>query len=141
MSNGVAWVKQCRSCHRLWWHGFAVLLLLGGCATCPPNRLAITYPGTHSSTILAAIRDDLYYPRESCLAGREGSVLIRFEHLRSGELENVRVYRSSGDELLDREAVRALEALRKRGKKVFWPPEVQSSKDRVIGEVEFVFRL
>jgi TonB family protein len=92
------------------------------------------------SGVLVAIRDDLIYPCESCLAGREGAVVARYTLLRNGDVEDVRVQKSSGDPLLDREVVRALESLSAHGKKVAWPSS-EPEKQRTVREVAVHFVL
>src|SRR5687768_15909574 len=88
----------------------ALSLLLGGCATPVPctNLRVMPWSGGGGVTF-AAMADDLIYPLESCLAGREGVVVARFEQLQNGLVENVRIRKSSGDPLMDQEVVRALE--------------------------------
>ena len=73
--------------------------------------------------------------------GIPGRFIARFELLQSGHVENVRIQKSSGDTLMDQEVVRALEALRNRGKMVVWPSTVPKDKSRITAEVEVAFWL
>jgi TonB family protein len=127
----------------------AVASLLGACAvpspvatttstTCDTKRLD---PGAGSGVVFDVIRDDLIYPRESCLARREGTVVARFTLLRNGQVEDVEIEKSSGDPLMDKEVVRALRDLKARGKTMAWPAGVASSAPKAIGHVTVNFKL
>ena len=121
----------------------ATALAMGGCASVQTHSACRSWtmgPTGGSGGVLAAIREDLIYPRESCLAGREGTVVARYTLLRNGDVEDVQIQKSSGDPLLDREVVRALESLRARGKKVAWPSSVPDNP-RTVGEVSVQFVL
>ncbi len=50
------------------------------------------------------------YPRAAAEMGQEGSLLLRFTILKDGRLGGVKLLRSSGYRLLDREAIRAVKA-------------------------------
>ena len=118
-------------------------VVLAGCASVPDDVTCINRrvgAGAGTGVTFDAIGDDLLYPRESCIAGREGTVVAKYTLLRNGEVEGVRIYKSSGDPLLDREVVRALESLKSRGKKVAWPSSVPD-QPRALGEVSVRFSL
>ncbi|MBN1656547.1 MAG: energy transducer TonB [Deltaproteobacteria bacterium] len=66
-------------------------------------------PPSHWSRIRAAIERYIEYPRAGRRFGWEGKVLLRFKLLADGRVLEARVDRSSGFELLDRSALRALE--------------------------------
>jgi protein TonB len=48
------------------------------------------------------------YPKEADRAGIYGELILRFTLLRNGDLEEVRIIRSSGSRILDEEAIRAV---------------------------------
>jgi len=106
-------------------------------STCDTKRLD---PGAGSGVVFDVIRDDLIYPRESCLAHREGTVVARFTLLRNGQVEDVQIEKSSGDPLMDKEVVRALQGLKARGKTMAWPAGIASAP-KAIGHVTVNFKL
>jgi TonB family protein len=111
-----------------------------------PPGLRCTHTTVHSeaapqgNVLYEKIRDELVYPQESCLAGREGTVVARFVLLRNGEIERAWVHKSSGDPLMDREVLHAFEVLRNCHTHIAWPASTPDAP-KIVGELTVPFRL
>ena len=57
------------------------------------------------------IREQLKYPQNAREAGQEGRTIVSFIVTKSGDLDSIRVARSSGSSSLDAEAVRIVSAM------------------------------
>ncbi len=68
------------------------------------------YVNAHISEIMALLRKNLYYPRMARKRGIEGKVLVRFELLQNGEIQNIEVLESERD-ILARAAMTTIERL------------------------------
>ena len=68
------------------------------------------YVNAHISEIMALLRKNLYYPRMARKRCIEGEVLVRFELLENGDIENIRVIDAVND-ILARAAVTTIERL------------------------------
>jgi len=77
-----------------------------------PVRLDTREPKyiTYFGSIKRSIELVWQYPEQALRYGLQGKLLMEFIVLGSGELENVRLVRSSGSSLLDNEALRAVKA-------------------------------
>ena len=68
------------------------------------------YVEAHLAEIMALLRDNLYYPRMARKRHIEGKVMVRFELLKNGEIENITVVEAQRD-ILARSAVKTIERL------------------------------
>jgi TonB family protein len=68
------------------------------------------FPGG-SPALLAYIKNELRYPKKCREAGVEGRTIITFVVKKNGKVKNFEVARSSGDKLLDKEAVRVIKKM------------------------------
>lgn len=64
------------------------------------------------AAVNAAFRAHFQYPRRARLRGWEGTVVIALRLLPDGGISNVRLANSSGIAVLDRAAIKALQAIR-----------------------------
>jgi TonB family protein len=125
-----------------WRAAIVAITLLSACAigSTPSSPRAAT-PGTAAEEVLALIGSDIQFPEESRRAGHTGTVVLRMNLLRGGEIERVWIHKTSGDTLLDREALRAVNALRSRGTRLKWWPAEDADKLQIVGELEVKFAL
>jgi TonB family protein len=107
----------------------------------PGTRLATTTDDVRAATVRDVVQN-AKYPFAACMRGEEGTVVIRFDLLRSGDIENIRVARSSGSVELDDEALRVVTAHQQRGGKISWDL-IGAPKDaqRIQIELPVAFRL
>lgn len=75
-----------------------------------PEAAAASYLGTQFSNIRDRVMASLHYPPMARRQGWRGVVRLEFTILTNGDVENLRVLQSSGYPLLDRQALRAVEA-------------------------------
>ncbi len=68
------------------------------------------YLQEHVNEIMALLKKNLYYPRMARKRGIEGKVLVRFELLENGDIENIAVLEAERD-VLARAAVKTIERL------------------------------
>ena len=68
------------------------------------------YLGEHINEIMALLKKNLYYPRLARKRGIEGRVLVRFELLENGDIENITVLETERD-ILARAAVTTIERM------------------------------
>lgn len=80
------------------------------------------FPGG-SPALLAYIKNELRYPKKCRAAGVEGRTIITFVVKKNGKVKNFEVARSSGDKLLDKEAVRVIKKMPK------WKPGMHDGKN------------
>jgi TonB family protein len=119
-------------------------IFLSGCAGCGhgPAQMPLTASKDPTSIAVSTlIHNQFYYPVDACRANQEGDVHVMLIVRRSGEIESVRVYKSSGHPLLDQEALRVFEALRIRGEHLPWPADLAEDKQKCGLVVPVVFRL
>ena len=93
------------------------------------------FPGGQSE-LLHFLSQNVHYPHECQIKGIQGRVICRFVVAKDGKIEDVRVVRSGGHPLLDREALRVIRSMPK------WKPGKQRGKPvRVQYTVPVNFRL
>jgi TonB family protein len=116
----------------------AGLLSLAGCAARDLQRPHLSAPpGSAAAEVVSLIADDLRYPLKS---SRGGEVVLHLLIVRGGQIEAVRLHKSSGDPLLDQEVLRAVDALRARGTRLkWWPSDLPPEQTRFIGELPIEF--
>ena len=68
------------------------------------------YVKAHIAEIMALLRKNLYYPRMARKRGIEGKVMVRFELMENGDIENITIV-ESGRDILGRAAVTTIERL------------------------------
>lgn len=69
------------------------------------------------------IRQNLKYPQVSLNNGSQGRVILRFEVLKDGRIDNITILKSSGDASLDNEAIRVVSLMPK------WKPAMQNGRN------------
>ncbi len=69
------------------------------------------------------IRQNLKYPQVSRDNGSQGKVILKFEVLKDGRIDNITILKSSGDAFLDQEAVRVVNLMPK------WKPAMQNGRN------------
>lgn len=93
------------------------------------------FPGG-TAALMKYLRDNINYPRISRENNSQGRAIIRFVVNSDGSIQDVEVFKSTGDIYLDKEAVRVVEAMPK------WSPGKQSGKPvRVYFTLPVSFRL
>ena len=93
------------------------------------------YPGGVSA-MMAFVQENMKYPEDAKIDGKEGRVLCSFIIDKEGAVTEVRVARSSGTQSLDDEAVRVVSLMPK------WEPgKVEGKPVRVRYIIPIVFRL
>ena len=93
------------------------------------------FPGG-TAALMKYLRDNIKYPRISRDNNSQGRAIIRFVVNSDGSIQDVEVFKSTGDIYLDKEAVRVVEAMPK------WSPGKQSGKPvRVYFTLPVSFRL
>jgi TonB family protein len=128
-------------------HAIAVItvVVLTGCATSPnePASKDLMLPtlsqtgGDPSGDLMEIVMSQIRYPSQAVMEGIEGTVVVGFDVLPSGEIDNVKLIRSSASRLLDREAIRAVNAVRTKGTRITCRPE---SKITVQAPITFSLR-
>lgn len=68
------------------------------------------------------IRQNLKYPQVSRDNGSQGKVILKFEVLKDGRIDNITILKSSGDSFLDQEAIRVVKCMPK------WKPAMQNGR-------------
>jgi TonB family protein len=116
---------------------------LAGCVVCP-NKKAEVGPYRDKDPFQAAffglIRDEFRYPHESCMANHQGDVVLHFDQLPTGEIQNVRLVRSSGYALLDQEAIRVVKTIETRRIRLPRAPGFEADEKTIVIEVPIGFR-
>ena len=80
------------------------------------------YPGG-TGELMKFISRNIKYPKESCDKNSQGKAFVGFVVKRDGSIGNIEVVRTSGDNLLDAEAVRVVKAM------PAWVPGKQGGKE------------
>ena len=70
------------------------------------------FPGGMSA-LTEYLKDEIRYPKKCREAGVEGRTIITFVVKKNGKVKNFEVARSSGDKLLDKEAMRVIKKMPK----------------------------
>jgi len=102
-----------------------------------PVRLDTTDPQylTYFSSIKRAIEIVWQYPELALKYGLQGRLLLEFSILGSGELESAKIVRSSGSNLLDEEALRAVKAAAPFGP---IPPWIGRNRIDIVASFEYL---
>ena len=69
------------------------------------------------------IRQNLKYPQVSRDNDSQGRVILKFEVLKDGRIDNITILKSSGDASLDNEAIRVVSLMPK------WKPAMQNGRN------------
>jgi len=106
-------------------------------ATDGPVRLDTTDPQylTYFSSIKRAIEIVWQYPELALRYGLQGRLLLEFSILGNGDLESARIVRSSGSNLLDEEALRAVKAAAPFGP---IPPWIGRNRIDIVASFEYL---
>ena len=113
-----------------------------GCVSCDSTtyqyqqvEVQPEFPGGMKA-LVAYLSENIIYPTASLESRSQGRSIVRFVVNVDGSIENVEVLRSSGDVLLDKEAVRVVEWMPK------WSPgKMQGKPVRVFFTLPITFRL
>lgn len=102
-----------------------------------PVRLDTTDPQylTYFSSIKRAIEIVWQYPELALRYGLQGRLLLEFSILGNGDLESARIVRSSGSNLLDEEALRAVKAAAPFGP---IPPWIGRNRIDIVASFEYL---
>ena len=80
----------------------------GNAAGASPEILHKRYLGEHFAYILKIIQDHMVYPQKARREGLQGKAFVSFIVLEDGQVENIRLLRSTGHEILDLNLVKAI---------------------------------
>lgn len=70
------------------------------------------YLAQHFAYIRDIIKENIIYPRRAKIKGWSGTVLVSFLILENGQVENIRIIKSTGYELLDGNVVETIKAIK-----------------------------
>lgn len=80
------------------------------------------FPGGMSA-LMEFLKNEIHYPKKCRVAGVEGRAIIKFVVKKNGKIKKIEVARSSGDEQLDKEAMRVIKKMPK------WKPGMHDGKN------------
>ena len=80
------------------------------------------FPGGMSA-LVEYLQQEIKYPKKCREAGIEGRTLITFVVKKNGKIKDIKIVRSSGNKLLDKEAVRVVKKMPK------WKPGMHDGKN------------
>ena len=93
------------------------------------------YPGGVPA-LLAYLKNEIHYPKKCWKAGIEGISIVTFVVRNNGKIKDVRIQHSSGNKLLDKEAIRVIKKMPK------WEPGMHEGKNvNVMFTLPIKFRL
>ena len=107
------------------WLLVSLLVIAAGCTTPPiaaPNSVRPSDPT--AGAFYDVIFRYVHYPTGAVVAKQEGIVTLAVRVGRSGEIEDIKIRKSSGHVMLDNEALRAAERVIASGERIPWPKEM-----------------